>query len=241
MDNSPLRRLPPELRNRIAELVLARTEPIDITTTTHRKFRDPDLPTPSPCDLHRPGYKPAKSHLRAISQVCQQLRCENRLLFYAVNTFNVCIPIHQGLLDALAANQKHTPQAPKKLREVIGFLESIGAHIIPSLSLTAMYEIKPGTGMQCLSTQRGALKLMDASVQEIGNRLQGRVMLGLRAYCGTVKREAVINLLDKKGSIREGIRRIELASTTHESYCDHYCLYLVGFLKAWEGLLEAAK
>lgn len=75
MDNSPLATLPPELRNRVYELVLCSDKPVVIT--------------------HHPGKGPRQraaerhEHLLALTTTCKIIRSESTKMFYALNRFAI--------------------------------------------------------------------------------------------------------------------------------------------------------
>ena len=78
MDGSPFGKLPPELRNRVYELVLANNEVFEITTTAF----GPDFARPR----STPQY--VKMHPVAMTVTCKKMRAECTQLFYSGNTFS---------------------------------------------------------------------------------------------------------------------------------------------------------
>lgn len=77
MDDSPLGRLPPELRNNIFEMAFAQQD--DIHIQTQRVLRKSKAP---PVLLVGKG-----KHTLALTHVCRQLRVEAKTLFYSANSF----------------------------------------------------------------------------------------------------------------------------------------------------------
>ncbi|KAK4952365.1 hypothetical protein LTR10_009171 [Elasticomyces elasticus] len=83
MDKSAFERLPPELRNRIHELVLRRCLPIvvkHIIEYSLLKDCQPSIRTPQ-----------AKAHLTALTQACKTFHAECSPLFYASNRFTIIV------------------------------------------------------------------------------------------------------------------------------------------------------
>ncbi|KAK3636451.1 hypothetical protein LTR56_014238 [Elasticomyces elasticus] len=78
MDDSPLSRIPAELRNRIYELALLQPEPI--TLTTHMKINATE-----PCYTCAPSL--AIQHPTALTMTCVAIHREASKLFYAPNAF----------------------------------------------------------------------------------------------------------------------------------------------------------
>lgn len=78
MDESPLAKLPPELRNRIYELALRQENPVRLhwTIWPEEKVHHMDATRSTPTIL-------------ALTKTCRQIRQESNKLFYAVNRFIV--------------------------------------------------------------------------------------------------------------------------------------------------------
>ncbi|KAK5743940.1 hypothetical protein LTR17_002278 [Elasticomyces elasticus] len=77
MDNSPLSRIPAELRNRIYELVLLQPKPITLTNLPKLNAMEPYTCAP---------YL-AFQHPTALTMTCVAIHREASKLFYAINTF----------------------------------------------------------------------------------------------------------------------------------------------------------
>lgn len=77
MDDSPLSTLAPELRNYIYELVLTRERPFRIFS--NGRSAQLDL-----CD--------AKTHPLALTATCKRIHAECTSMFFAANTFTICLP-----------------------------------------------------------------------------------------------------------------------------------------------------
>ncbi|KAK5674754.1 hypothetical protein LTS10_012490 [Elasticomyces elasticus] len=83
MVRSYFERLPPELRNRIHELVLRRRLPIVVKHIINYSFlKDCQLSIRTP---------QAKAHLTALAQTCKTFHAECSPLFYASNRFNIVV------------------------------------------------------------------------------------------------------------------------------------------------------
>lgn len=86
MDESPLNKLPGELRNQIYELALYHGR-INIDTTPYLHH---------PADSHFPGAVTFQArHALALRSVCKQLEKETTQIFYAINTFVFVAPLCQ--------------------------------------------------------------------------------------------------------------------------------------------------
>jgi hypothetical protein len=98
MENSPLKEIPAEIRNRISELVLTRSEPILLQTTVpfdHDYFgwQDEDVRV----IIIEDDATMNTFTQRALSRTCKQLHKETIGLFFAVNEFKMKLDGHGTL------------------------------------------------------------------------------------------------------------------------------------------------
>lgn len=132
MDQSPLQKLPPELRNRIYELALLERLPIAVST-------------------HGPNEKATTPLL----QTCRQIRVEASAIYYSGNTFDIlpnyketdASAICTSAYDALAKWLENMPlEARNALRRIrisnwVSLLEGIGPRSLEAKSIIASYGI----------------------------------------------------------------------------------------------------
>ncbi|KAK3650691.1 hypothetical protein LTR56_006096 [Elasticomyces elasticus] len=122
MDESPLQKMPGELRNRVAELVLYEPDGVDITIADgHATCRNPP----------------------SLPSVCRQLRTETAKMYFAINEFTIfteCLDIE--LRHSLLAAEPRE----KYLGAVVACLEAIGHDNEPYFNLvwSAVAECRQG-------------------------------------------------------------------------------------------------
>lgn len=93
MENSPLMKLPAELRNDIYELVLTRARPIELEYDHDRRRVIVDIWD----DAEQASVKPSPSgYLTALPSTCRALRTECSSLIYTNNTFTFYNVIYPG-------------------------------------------------------------------------------------------------------------------------------------------------
>ncbi|KAK5116336.1 hypothetical protein LTR85_009308 [Meristemomyces frigidus] len=88
MDESPLARLPPELRNRIYELALTRELPIDVSVNNNYKL--PSGPYQASARSGPPTLwvkEAVMDGYLGLTKTCRSIRAETLKLFYAMNSF----------------------------------------------------------------------------------------------------------------------------------------------------------
>lgn len=91
MDNSPLAKLPGELRNRIYELALYHPNGVRLREdSTDRYTRHHELAIFG--ILHKLGHR----HVLALAQTCRVVRMECQLLFFQLNDFHVSSSLWDG-------------------------------------------------------------------------------------------------------------------------------------------------
>ena len=110
MDNSPLRTLPPELRNTIYELVLTTSHRVKVWKPQQDDFSY--VTTIDPC--HR-------GRVFALSQTCKQLRTEVEPIFFSCNSFEVIL--ESKYLDGY--EEKDESKLDTELQLLINFLDDM--------------------------------------------------------------------------------------------------------------------
>lgn len=108
MDASPFRRLPPEIRLEVYELVLEQSKPIDVLFNDRRRMK----------------LKGDHAHVLALAQTCREIRIESLELFYSHNTFQVNI-----------STLGKTKQCKVALMRLWHFLKSIDTNLVSNLHI----------------------------------------------------------------------------------------------------------
>lgn len=170
MDSSPLRKLPPELRNSIYEYTFATAIELGIDGPTSTKFpsSDTDMKAPKPQkDACIVGQKPAtgvkvltfKSLGLALTATCKQLRSESLPIFWA----------HSHLIF--------------DLRDIsFGLTAENPAQLAITNSGAAIRDWFEGPGRPALKAQHVTILLRAARIGAWGDILYGELTNGLRTY-----------------------------------------------------------
>jgi hypothetical protein len=108
---SPLLRLPAEIRTKIFEYVLVGDKPFHIDKVLPRNMRTTlsNCPRQCPCRKAKTGcpFQP-DSHISFL-RVCRQIYDESSLMFYALNTFHLPLATHivNAFATTLCEGQRH--------------------------------------------------------------------------------------------------------------------------------------
>jgi len=93
MDDSPLRKLPAELRNTIYEMASYVPEGVVVNKMAHRSQHVEEESTAAGATMTTSATASQSPHLLALTHVCKEIRTEVLGTFYAINNFRLVLPV----------------------------------------------------------------------------------------------------------------------------------------------------
>lgn len=236
MADPPLLRLPPELRNRIAELVLTRQHTIKVGlawgASSHglrgvKLIFEEDQRTQSP-----------KPQMRAITQVCSQLRKETKALFYAVNSFSIHTWQSPRSLKDLHTDRENMRRAVGSFREFWVFLEWMEIKVLRSVTIGCLpwWQGCPYFRWNH-DAEAGLFGLLRSVVVEAREKFKAELWVKIEVKCDAHLSIACFDTFDIKGTLKTTVMRQATLKPGYRCY-NGCCEGVIKGIEEWQASIE---